>query len=117
MTNTPAARRSAWVQLMAQVEGNLVATREHARTMAAMSRDLEPAVLERLNVSAAEEWDATAWAADRLLRDLSMILPPEVPLDHTLGQATFLDLEQEEHPLMTLVASSTPGDEPGEGRS
>lgn len=89
---TPEERRDAWLKLVSQMEAKLLATREHAKAMVGLCRP-----------GRAPDWEATAWAAQRLLEELKGLEPPVVPVDHERGQGD----------LLTLV-SSTPGENPGD---
>lgn len=128
--STPEDRRAAWIALMSALEAQLTATRENARAMARRSLDAwdDPEAQAK-----APEWNATAWAASQLLRDLRVIPAPIVPRDDVTGQATLDDLVTQE-PEATIgghvmachnqrdsldwecsCPSSTPGDELVEG--
>jgi len=97
MTTTPEQRREAWVCLTVDLQRSLVSTREHARTAMRMSQ----AILDDCGLSPGhtpEDWEATAWAAQKLLESVMGLEPPAIPEDPALGQLTIQD------------ALSTPGE-------
>lgn len=109
--STPEDRRAAWIALMSSLEAQLTATRENARAHAVTAKAILEDTGHSTPGSTEADWEATAWAAAQLLRDLRVIPAPVVPRDDETGQATLDDL---------IKPSSTPGDEsveePDDGR-
>lgn len=104
MTNaTPTQLRDAWLSLEAGLELTLTTTREHARASASMARTIR-ADTGYAGGHPPEEWDATAWAAQKLLDALKALPTPVLPAEPDPGQADILE----------ELGSSTPGDKPGE---
>lgn len=90
---TPEQRRDAWLGLVSDLEARLVMTKENARASrswaeraAAGATTARPAALAKM-----VEYDATAWAAQRLLDSLKTLEPPAIPVDNEKGQASLLD--------------------------
>lgn len=118
MTATPEQRREAWLALVGQMERQLLATRENAKASEKMAQALIADGCAWPSMTTPEDWEATAWAAGRLLEGLKGLPVPEVPRDDETGQGD----------LLTLVPStlwealdhhqaSTPGEKPGDDGS
>lgn len=106
MTSTPEQKREAWVSLMESLQRSLITTRENAKAMVVMT-DLSVFTVPEVRARAEgrlKEWDATQWAAQRILRALLKLDPPVVPVDDALGQGDILE------------ALSTSGENPGDER-
>lgn len=95
-TTTPEQRRDAWLKLVAMLEGRILSTREHARSVLDISK--KHADTYQMPAPALAHWEATFWAADRLLAQVRELAAPVVPEDPAKGQATILE------------ALSTPGE-------
>lgn len=110
-TATPRDRALAWHTLLARMEGMVLATRENAKASASLARELReecgytPKTTET-------EWEATAWAANRLLADLKAMTPPAVPEDPALGQGTLDDLLEGAAPTPAPSSSKCPHGQP-----
>lgn len=81
-TPTPKDLKEAWEALMVDLERQLLATRANARARTRAEVWPQPALTQ---------WQATAWAATRILEQVKGLPVPEVPVDHTEGQASILD--------------------------
>lgn len=105
MTATPEQRRDAWLGLVSALEAKLVMTRENAKAQRRLCEDVgEVSVLAMV-----PEWDATAWAAGRLLESLKDLAPPVVPRDDETGQGDLVQLLAD-----AIWPESTPGEKPGD---
>lgn len=82
-TATPKDQRDAWLKLVSHLEAQLLSTRENAKAVVKMERVF--------HLPSSPGYQATAWAAQRLLDAIQGLPVPEVPVDHTEGQASILD--------------------------
>lgn len=120
-TATPRDNRDAWLKLVSHLERNLLSTKENAKAVISWNR-------EHPGSDDVPRYQATAWAAQRLLDAIQGLPVPEVPVDHAEGQASILeelgmtaDRDGEDHacpdgPHFCPRRPSTSGDEPVEHR-
>lgn len=117
-TATPKDQRDAWLRLVTHLEAQLLSTRENAKTSLRIA-------VEGITFAPEDpaEWQATVWAAQRLLDAIQGLPVPEVPVDHTEGQASILDVlactcpndcDCDGYGPMAQDPPSTSGDEPVE---
>jgi hypothetical protein len=98
----PEENVAAYAALMSQLQAQVLSTRENAH---AMVRNAGQAREYRLSTP---QWEATEWAARRLLDDLRAITPPTVPEDPERGQATLEEvMEPEHHPDRLMCQAET----------
>lgn len=93
MSATPEQRRDAWLALVQVMERATAATLENARAGVSLhsSPDGDAAMVD--------EYDATAWAADRLLKALVKMPAPEIPEDPPKDQGDILTALQDARPV------------------
>lgn len=87
MTSTPEQKRDAWVSLMSGLEVTLTTTLSHAQASEKMAQAIQDDTGHSRPGFTPPDWDATAWAAKKLLEQLRAVPAPVVPEDPALGQA------------------------------